>query len=92
MAATSTVAITAHQLEKLAEKVAEKLLAAQDEMWPLERLSQEKGFSKSWIYHNCDILGGVKAGGKWFFSRNNIEAMIRSGRLVSNTDTKQDKP
>lgn len=86
--AAMTPTITARQLEQLAEKVAEKLLAAQDEMWPLERLSREKGFSKSWIYHNCDILGGVKAGGKWFFSRNNVEAMIRSGQLVSTPQEK----
>lgn len=88
----STPLISPRQLEQLAEKVAEKVLAAQDEMWPLAKLCKEKGFSKSFVYHNCDILGGVKAGGKWFFSRNNVEAMIRSGRLVSNTDTKQDKP
>lgn len=69
------------QLELLAQKLAEKLLEAQDEMWPLERLHKEKGFSKSYIYHNADILGGVKAGGKWFFSKRNIEALIRSGRL-----------
>lgn len=86
--AAMTPTITTRQLEQLAEKVAEKLLAAQDEMWPLERLSREKGFSKSWIYHNCDILGGVKAGGKWFFSRNNVEAMIRSGQLVSTPQEK----
>ena len=80
--------LTSKQINALAEKVAEKLLAAQDEMWPLERLSREKGFSKSWIYHNCDILGGVKVGGKWFFSRNNVEAMIRSGQLVSTPQEK----
>lgn len=80
----STSLISPRQLERLAEIIAGKLLEAQDEMWPLERLSREKGFSKTFIYHNTDVLGGVKAGGKWFFSRNNIEAMIRSGRLKSN--------
>ncbi len=68
--------------EQMVEKVAEKLLAAQDEMWPLARLCKEKGFSESFVYHNADVLGGVKAGGKWFFSRNNIEALIRSGQLA----------
>lgn len=68
--------------EQMVEKVAEKLLAAQDEMWPLAKLCEEKGFSKSFVYHNADVLGGVKAGGKWFFSRNNIEALIRSGQLA----------
>lgn len=69
-------------LDRIAEQVAEKLLAAQDEMWPLARLCKEKGFSESFVYHNADVLGGVKAGGKWFFSRNNIEALIRSGQLA----------
>ncbi|MDE6453375.1 MAG: hypothetical protein K2L27_04135 [Muribaculaceae bacterium] len=69
------------QLEIIAHKVAEKLMESQDEMWPLERLHKEKGFSKSYIYHNADILGGVKAGGKWFFSKRNIEALIKSGQL-----------
>lgn len=73
--------LSPRQLDILAEKIAEKMLEAQDEMLSLERLHKEKGFSKSYIYHNTDILGGVKAGGKWFFSRRNIEALIRSGRL-----------
>lgn len=68
--------------EQMVEKVAEKLLAAQDEMWPLAKLCKEKGFSESFVYHNADVLGGVKAGGKWFFSKNNIEALIRSGQLA----------
>lgn len=66
----------------MVERVAEKLPAAQDEMWPLARLCREKGFSESFVYHNTDVLGGVKAGGKRFFSRNNIEALIRSGQLA----------
>lgn len=76
-----TYNIPPRQLEIIAQKVAERLMEAQDEMWSLERLHKEKGFSKSYIYHNTDILGGVKAGGKWFFSRRNIEALIKSGQL-----------
>lgn len=76
-----TMNLSPKQLETIALKVAEKLIEAQDEMWPLERLHKEKGLSKSFIYHNTDILGGVKAGGKWFFSKRNIEALLRSGKL-----------
>jgi hypothetical protein len=76
-----TTNLSPKQLELIAQKVAEKLAEAQDEMWSLERLHKEKGFSKSYIYHNADTLGGVKAGGKWFFSKRNIETLIRSGRL-----------
>lgn len=76
-----TTNLSPKQLELIAQKVAEKLAEVQDEMWSLERLHKEKGFSKSYIYHNTDTLGGVKAGGKWFFSKRNIETLIRSGRL-----------
>lgn len=84
----NAMTLTPRQLEALADKVAARVTAAMDEMWPLERLHQEKGWSKSFIYKNWDILGGVKAGGKLFFSRNNIEALIRSGRLVNTKTTK----
>ena len=76
-----TATLAPRQLDALATKIAEKILAEQDEMWSLERLRKEKGFSKSFIYKNADILGGVKAAGKWFFSRRNIEALIRRGDL-----------
>lgn len=73
--------LTPGQIESIARKIAEIVIASQDEMWTLERLHKEKGFSKSFIYHNIDILGGVKNAGKWFFSRRNIETLIRNGKL-----------
>lgn len=78
---TPTPTLTARQIEQIAGKVAEMIIASQDEMWSIERLHKEKGFSKSFIYHNADILGGVKTAGKWFFSRRNIETLIRNGKI-----------
>jgi hypothetical protein len=74
-------ALNQRQLDILADKIAEKLIAQRDEMIPLEKLAEEKGFSKSFIYKNTDILGGVKSAGKWFFSRNNIENLIRNSLI-----------
>lgn len=78
---TPSPALTPRQIEAIAQKIAEIVIASQDEMWSIERLHKEKGFSKSFIYHNVDILGGVKTGGKWFFSRRNVENLIRNGKL-----------
>lgn len=77
----TTITLSPKQLDALAQKVAEKLMEMQDEMWTLDRLCEEKGFSASYIYHNVDVFGGVKAGKKWFFSKRNIEALIRSGKI-----------
>lgn len=75
--------LTPRQLDNLAEKIASKLadkmLSAQDEMISLEQLIKETGLSRSFIYSNADILGGVKVAGKWRFSRRNVEAVLRSG-------------
>lgn len=75
------VRLTPTQFKELVAEITERLIESQDEMWPLERLAAEKGFSKSYIYHNVDRLGGVKAGGKWFFSKRNIELLIREGLI-----------
>lgn len=72
--------MTKHQIKALAQEVAEIMLRETDEMKPLEWLVKEKHMSKSYIYHNTDILGGVKFGGKWYFSKRNIEALLRNGR------------
>ena len=78
---TAPTRLSDRQLNFLAEKIARKIIDANDEMWPLEKLAEEKGFSKSFIYKNAETLGGVKAGGKWFFSRQNVESLIRNGNL-----------
>lgn len=73
--------LTPYQLDRLAEKVAaklsEKILAAQDEMLPLSRVAEEKGLSMSFLYHNWEQLGGMKSGGKIFISRRGLELYLR---------------
>lgn len=75
--------LTPRQLDILAEKVAAKLaetmLTAKDEMISVDQLIKETGLSRSFIYSNSDILGGVKVAGKWRFSRRNVEAVLKSG-------------
>lgn len=69
------------QMAALADMIAIRMMDLQDEMWPVERLCSEKGFSKSFVYHNSARLGGVKRANKLFFSRNNIERMIKEGTI-----------
>ena len=74
--------MTPQQLDKLATAIARKMIDAQDEMIPLQRVAAEKGLSKSYLYHHAALLGGVKSLGKWFFSRQNIERILRSGTAL----------
>lgn len=62
-----------------AEMVIERMHEEQDRMMPLTKVCEEYGWSKSFVYKNADRLGGVKTGGRLFFSRKNLEALIRNG-------------
>ncbi len=62
---------------EIAEMTARFLHEMQDRMLSVSEASKLYGWSKSWLYHRWGELGGVKAGGKIFFSRNNLERLIR---------------
>jgi len=72
--------MTRKEKEELARMIATYMKESMDEMWPLERVCENTGLSKSYIYHNAITLGGVKRCGKWFFSRNGIQTFLRQGK------------
>ena len=73
------------------EKVEELLVQERDEMVPLAQVAEEKGLSRSFLLKNWPTMGGVKTGSKIYFSRRELEAMLRSGELWDrNARTKQD--
>lgn len=77
-----TSPLSKNQIKALAKEVAEIMLREMDEMKPLEWLVEEKHMSRSYVYHNADILGGVKFGGKWYFSKMNIERLLRGEMTI----------
>lgn len=73
--------MTSKEREKLAIQVAEHLHRLNDEMMPLKKVCEITGFSETYVYHNTELLGGVKYGGKWFFSKNNLNLLLRQGSI-----------
>lgn len=73
--------MTAKEKREIAKLTAEYLMELQDEMLPLAKVVEMFGFSESFIYHNAKELGGVKAASKWFFSKNNLNKLIKYGKI-----------
>lgn len=62
----------------VADIVCERMRSETDKMMPIDELCSTYGWSHSYVYKNVALLGGVKAGGRLFFSRKNIETFIRT--------------
>lgn len=75
--------MTRKELNQIASQIAELIKESQDEILPLDEVRKRYGWSKSFLYRkdNQEILGAMKTGGKIFFSRNNINNIIRSQEL-----------
>lgn len=72
--------MTAKEKQEIAKLTAQYIHEIMDEVWPLDRVAEHTGLSKSYVYHHAREMGGVKRCGKWFFSRNNINAYILQGQ------------
>ena len=70
--------MTAKEKREIAEMTARFLYEMQDEMLPLREVAERYGFSESALYKRWEELGGVKAMGKIFFSRNNLNRIIKA--------------
>lgn len=75
--------MTRKELNQMATQIAELIRESQDEILPLDEVRRRYGWSKSFLYRkeNQEILGAMKTGGKIFFSRRNIDNIIRSQEL-----------
>lgn len=73
--------MTRNEMQTIARMVAkelkEVLIAAQDEMWGVEKAAQETPWSKSYLYHNRKKLGGVNIGGRLLFSKIALHTALR---------------
>lgn len=65
----------------MADIVVSRMNEQLDEMLNCKKVTELFGFKKTYIYENAARLGGVKAGGKWFFSKNNLNRLIKHGML-----------
>lgn len=68
--------MTAKERKQLAREMAEELHKLSDEVLTRRQVSERYGWSMSYIEKHSAELGGKKFMGKWFFSKNNLSALI----------------
>jgi len=78
--------LTSAELTRIADRVAVRLgeqiesavLTMLDEWFTVESLAAYLNLSQSYIFKNADILGGIKLDKRWYFSRKNINELLRA--------------
>lgn len=76
--------------KELVDMIREELEAQNSDMAPIEKICEIYGWSKDFMARKVYELGGVKAGGKWFFSRRAVDEAIRTGRIRTSRESRMD--
>ena len=68
------------EMKKIAALVAESVKETLDEVMGMDRTAEYTGWSKDYLYRKWPELGGVRRGGKIFFSKRNLNNYIKYGK------------